>query len=437
MSKIGLIIQREYRERVRKKSFIVMTILGPVLMAAMFVLPMAFASIKENSIKKIAVIDPLNQIKFTNNALLEFEPSTMLSAEYIKPVFEEENLHAIIEIPKDLTKESPTLYSTKPISIEIREMIANLIKKDLSDKKMVELGLNEEILAKLKVEVKINTIEWTESGSKQNSFEVSMAIGYILSIVIYMFVFIYGVMVMRGVIEEKTSRIVEVIISSVEPFQLMMGKILGIALVALTQFGIWIILTSFLITLSQKVITKDALPKNQTENVILQNSGNNLPDTQKLQSGNSTLNAFFSMNFVPIIITFIALFIFGYLLYASMFAAIGAAVDNETDTQQFVLPVSIPLILSIVAAQAIVVAPDGKLAFWLSMIPFTSPVIMMIRVVFGVPGIVPVWQLVLSISILAGTFLLMTKLAAKIYRTGILLYGKKVSVRELIKWLRY
>jgi len=265
-------------------------------------------------------------------------------------------------------------------------------------------------------------------------------VGLVGSMMIYFFIFLFGAQVMRGVIEEKTSRIIEVIVSSVKPFQLMMGKILGIALVGLTQFLLWVIFTAAIITVVQSAFP-DKFKQNSTEQSFAPGS-KMMPSTQTVQKDQATtaenpsneiFDAINSINYIEMIGAFIFFFIGGYLLYAALFAAIGSAVDSEADTQQFMLPITIPLIFSIVMAQYVINNPDGPLSFWLSIIPLTSPVIMMIRIPFGVP----VGELALSAGLLIAGFLGTTWLAARIYRTGILMYGKKVSYREIVKWLFY
>jgi ABC-2 type transport system permease protein len=267
---------------------------------------------------------------------------------------------------------------------------------------------------------------------------VNMAIGFGAGILIYVFIFLYGVQVMRGVIEEKTNRIVEVIISSVRPFQLMMGKIVGIAMVGLTQFVLWVLLTLILVGIGQVTFLHDfsVLSNYGTEQIIP--SMPNQFATGGQQNINYSevaeiLSDIKNINFIHILLAFLFYFLGGYLLYSAMFAAVGSAVDNEADTQQFMLPITIPLVIAFIVSQFIMQNPEGSLAFWFSVIPFTSPVVMMVRLPFGVP----VWEFVLSMALLVVTFIFITWLAGKIYRTGILMYGKKVTYRELWKWLRY
>jgi ABC-2 type transport system permease protein len=299
----------------------------------------------------------------------------------------------------------------------------------------------DDLLRSIKTSVDINTMKIGEDGQESKSYtELNMILGMFAGILIYFFIFMFGAQVMRGVIEEKTSRIVEVIISSVKPFQLMMGKIVGVGLVGLTQFLLWVVLTFLIVTIVTSTISPGDSKKSVTEQMMMQKQGMNPAVSEAVSSQkdsgegmNAVMEAINSVDFPLMIGTFIFFFIVGYLLYAALFAAIGGAVDSEADTQQFMFPITIPLILSIVMAQYIIRDPDGPVAFWFSIFPLTSPVIMMIRIPFGVPY----FQVVLSMVLLLLGFLGTTWLAAKIYRTGILMYGKKISYKELWKWIRY
>jgi ABC-2 type transport system permease protein len=303
----------------------------------------------------------------------------------------------------------------------------------------------EDILRSINASVDINTIKIGDEGKEEKSYpEVSMILGMFSGILIYFFIFMFGSQVMRGVIEEKTNRIVEVIISSVKPFQLMMGKIAGIGLVGLTQFLLWVILTGTIVTIGISTFSSKMKPGTATEQLIQSQTKNmtamqlpNTADSTKVTGAqtNEAIAAFESIDFFFVIRYFIFYFIFGYLFYAALFAAIGSAVDSESDTQQFMLPITLPLVFAIIMAQYVIQEPNGSWAFWLSMIPFTSPVIMMIRLSFNMGN--DFWQIYLSMALLILGFLANTWIASKIYRTGILMYGKKVSYRELWKWLRY
>lgn len=441
MKKTGLIVKREYLTRVRKKSFIIMTILGPLLMAALFIIP-AHISQQTDQEKTIGIVDETGvfQDKFLNTDNLSFKilHSDIRNA---KTIFSGSNLYAILYIPKDKLSNSSSciLYSNRQINIFIKEYIKNIIKKEVEGIKLKASGIDEELLKSIKTSVDLSTIKIDKEGKEEvSNTELSMAIGFIAGFIIYIFIFMYGAMVMRGFIEEKSNRIVEILISSVKPFQLMIGKIIGIALVGLTQFMLWIFFTFAIVGIYQTSFSKSNTFKNQQ--TIVNNQNLNINSTINIENDNldssevgQILSALNSLNYSKLIFSFLFYFIGGYLLYAAMFAAIGAAVDNEADTQQFILPITIPLIFSLLMAQFIINNPDGPIAFWLSIIPLTSPIIMMIRIPFGVPLI----ELVSSMILLILGFLFSTWIAAKIFRTGILMYGKKINYKEIWKWLKY
>ncbi|MGY8979907.1 MAG: ABC transporter permease [Flavobacteriales bacterium] len=419
MNKIWLIISREYLVRVKKKSFIVMTILGPILMAALLVTPTILSMQDQQnrlvalSEKNIEFLEPLNKIENTKFTIITDE-----ELELLKKDFSQTEYYAVLDKDKDQFY----LLSDQQISLSVKRSIADKIEKIIERNKLKLAGIDLKVLESSVTEINIQTKIITLDGENINSStEGSMGIGFITGILIYMFIFMYGTMVMRGVIEEKTNRIVEVIISSVKPFQLMMGKIIGVALVGLTQFILWIVLTMALAALAELLLF------NPNELISQANSAENTEIMSKIT------NLIGGINFMQIILCFIFYFISGYLLYSSLFAAVGSAVDAEADTQQFVVPITVPLLLAIMLIQPVMDNPDGTLAFWMSMIPFTSPVIMMVRLPFGVEN----WELFISmLSIITG-FVATTFLAAKIYRTGILMYGKKISYKELWKWLSY
>ena len=416
MHKIWLIIKREYLVRVRKKSFIIMTILGPILMAALLIVPTFLATqTQENRI--IALNEDANYI-LEDSEFMHFTTIPTSEAELLKTDFSESPFYALLYIEG----ENFTLYSNKQISLSVSKSIERQLEQLIEHEKLKLLGIDLQILEDASTEINITTKIISEDGNTSNSqAEASMGIGFISGILIYMFIFMYGTMVMRGVIEEKTSRIVEVIISSVKPFQLMMGKILGVALVGLTQFVLWILLTIIISTVAELAFLDAnvmATEMNSSDQSVI------LAQVAEFTGG---------INLLQIFLAFIFYFLAGYLMYSALFAAVGSAVDAEADTQQFVLPITIPLILSFVLITPIMENPDGVLAFWMSMIPFTSPVIMMVRLPFGVAN----WELALSIGILIASFIATTWLAGRIYRTGILMYGKKATYKEIWKWLKY
>jgi len=444
MNKIFLIIQREYLTRVRKRSFIVMTLLGPILMAALMIVPIYISQIQDKT-RKIAVLDETGLFynKFKNSEQLNFE-YVYGSIDAEKEKFVANGFYALLYVPKpeQTVPKEALLYSEKQVGITTQAYIQEAMKKEVETMKLQASGIDQNILESIKSNVDLITIKVGEGGTEEKSYtEVSMGLGMFSAFLIYFFIFLFGSQVMRGVIEEKTNRIVEVIVSSVRPFQLMMGKIVGVALVGLTQFVLWVLLTLGIVFSFYGVYSKEIKDIKSKEMVISKSvpgaeqatTAAAISEETKGNGFGQVFAAFSSVNYVLMIAAFLFYFLGGYLLYAALFAAIGSAVDNEADTQQFMLPVTIPLILSFVSAQYVINNPDGPAAFWLSIIPFTSPIIMMIRIPFGVSTL----ELVLSASLLILGFLGTTWLAAKIYRTGILMYGKKVDYRELWKWITY
>jgi len=444
MNKISIIIQREYLSRVRKKSFIIMTILGPILMASIWVIPLYLANISDDE-KTVQILDETGIFvsKFKNTDQFTFTPIN-IDFETAKRNLDLSGNYALLYIPKTQFSlpTSGILYSGRQPSLDVKSLIKDVMKKEVERLKLEASEVDPAILESIKTGITLNTIKIDADGVEEKSFtEVSMVLGIFSGILIYMFIFMFGAQVMRGVIEEKISRIIEVIVSSVKPFQLMMGKIIGVALVGLTQFLLWVFLTLGIVSVFS-IVMSDGTTLTKSETLFSEQGkvldGKQLADfsekmSEKDDMSIQLLEAVRSINYLEMIGAFIFFFLAGYLMYAALFAAIGSAVDNEADTQQFMLPITIPLILSLVMSQFIISNPDGPVAFWLSMIPLTSPVIMMIRIPFGVPYT----ELFASMAILILAFLGATWLAGKIYRTGILMYGKKVSYRELWKWLKY
>ena len=451
MKKTLLIIQREYLTRVKKRSFIIMTILGPVLMAALMIVPIYIAKLSDSEKKVIEILDETGIFlnRFTNTDNISFR-HIFTDLQTAKDNFAESDDYALLYIPKTQIALPTTaiLYSDIQPNINVKSYIKRVMSKEIEEQKLIininKLNLDDkdrelamDIPNSIKTSINLSTIKITEEGYEEKTFtEVSMVLGIFSGILIYFFIFLFGAQVMRGVIEEKTSRIVEVIISSVKPFQLMMGKIIGIAFVGITQLLLWIVLTFSIVSIFQ-ISFADKLPVKSTE--ILSTNNQFIP-TEQLQTTNENTDeitqifeAIYSINFGVMILSFLFYFLFGYLLYAALFAAVGSAVDSEADTQQFMLPITIPLIFAIIMAQFIIQNPEGTVSFWLSIIPFTSPIIMMVRIPFGVSNV----EVILSMSLLVLGFLGTTWLAAKIYRTGILMYGKKVNYKELWKWLKY
>jgi ABC-2 type transport system permease protein len=438
MNKIFLIIRREYLARVRKKSFIIMTILGPLLIGGIFSSTFLLNKV-DNEKHTIVVLDRTNLFngKFKSDERLNFIYLDE-SLDSLRTKSKSMGYFGVLYIPEtdklNLLEKSVVLYSETQPSLDILSKIKFTLEKEINTAKYVAAGIDEKKLGEIKTDVDIQT---RDLKNKETSSGITTGLGFAGGLLIYMFIFIYGAMVMRGVMEEKMSRIVEVIISSVKPFQLMMGKIIGVALVGLTQFLLWVILSSAVISFVTMTFSKS--DKEKIEQMAKVNSGQtddhaDLVNKQQTPMVMNKLSFIMeSINFPLILASFIFYFLAGYLLYSALFAAIGSAVDSETDTQQFMLPVTLPLILSYIVSISVINNPTGPVAFWFSMIPLTSPIVMMVRIPFGVPG----WQLALSMALLILGFIFTTWLAGKIYRTGILMYGKKVSYRELAKWIRY
>ncbi|RIV21575.1 ABC transporter permease [Fibrisoma montanum] len=439
MNTIFLIIKREYLVRVRKRSFVIMTILGPLLIFAFYAV-IGWAAISSINQKKVAVIDEsgrfANQFKDTKETTYSYLKQPLAQA---KKQFAKSGYDALVFIPTNVIEQPKTvqIFAEKSVSLDLQNNIERAISKEIETIKLNQAGITRKIIEDAKVNVDAQTFSLRDSGEQNSSAIATSIIGYVCAFLIYISVFIYGTQVMRGVMEEKTNRIVEVIISSVKPFQLMMGKIIGVALVGLTQFMLWILLTVGLFTVGGQVFG-DKVDRGRAAMQTSAAAGQGAaaaPEVRQAQQGvmNNVLRAIETLNIPLIVACFLFYFLGGYLLYSALFGAIGAAVDNETETQQFMFPITLPIIGAIAVAQFVIREPDGALAFWTSMIPFTSPVIMMVRVPFGVPG----WELALSMFLLAIGFAGTTWLAARIYRVGILMYGKKVTYKELSKWVFY
>ena len=436
MNKIGLIIKREYLTRVRKRSFLILTFLGPILMAAIYIIPIMLALNSSNENMRIAVVDESHwfEDRFVDNKEHTFVTMPGQPIDSVKALVKEGIFDMAVYVPPTQLNipSNAVIYSLRQVPMEVENHISNVMKKEIEDQKLLAKGVDPEIVSAVKTDVNLQIMRMDDKGNEKETFtKVQFALGIALSMLVYMFIIFFGGQVMQGVAEEKTNRIIEVIISSVKPFQLMMGKIIGVSLVALTQFVLWILLTgalylgfsAFLGLSSPEILSSGTV---MTQEI----TSNNIMSNEAVQN---IVQIAHSIDFGTIIGCFLVFFILGYLLYATLYAAIGSLVDNNTDSQQFTLPVTVPLIVAIISSFYIVNNPDSSLSIWLSMIPFTSPISMMVRIPFGVP----IWQIVLSVVILACTFVAMTWLAAKIYRTGILMYGKKLSYKEIFKWLKY
>jgi len=433
MRNLKLIIRREYLARVKNKTFIVMTFLSPLIFVGMIVLIAYLAKLNNDEQKVIAIHDVSHQFfkDFENSTDVNYIDVSYLDVEKAKNQAIEDNYYGLLVIPETATEENfreqVRLYSKESPSFTVVASIENTLTKKLSNLRLLSEGVQPEALRRAKVNVNLAIENFQGEKSSKLDNITKMIFGGIAGYLLMMFIIIYGNMVMRSVIEEKVNRIIEIIISSVKPIHLMLGKILGTSLAGITQFVIWVILGSIMLTLVTSILGIDA-----TEGTVLQQQA------LEAASGNNTaadfIVAFSKLPLLTLIICFFLYFSGGYFLYSSIYAAIGAAVDSETDTQQFMLPVIIPLMLGIyVGFFSVIENPHGTISVIFSMIPLTSPIVMLMRIPFGVPF----WEVLISMAILGISIYITVWLAAKIYKVGILKYGKKPTFKELYKWLKY
>ncbi len=459
MSKIGLIISQEYRNRVAKKSFLLMTFLTPILMAALIVTPIFLASIKDDEERVVAVVDETglyeeffeglvsedcsfevikeqgvgNKEQGTGNKEqgiggdLQFSTfNSQLSTDY----------SAFVIISDDLSVKpnALTMYSQKQVPSSIRRFIESSLEDYIEEQTLASYNIPKlkEMIRDAKVDVKVTTYKLSEDGVTTSDSDIASVIGMLTTMLIYMFIFVSGAQVMNSIVQEKVNRIVEVMVCSVRPWELMWGKIIAVGLTCLTQMALWVVLTLLIVGVAMGVM-----------DIPLESSQLAMPNAQQLadvsgqgfnsQFDSQYISSLLSIDWGFVLVMFVVYFIGGYLLYSSLFAAIGASVDNEADTSQFMMPITIIVLFALYAGIYSAENPDGPLAFWCSMIPFTSPMVMMVRIPFDVP----MWQLGLSLGLLVLTIVGTIWLSAKIYRVGILMYGKKPTVKEIIKWLKF
>ena len=450
MRNIGIIISREYTTRVKKKSFLITTFLVPIIFAAICILPSVIMFFAKDTGKQVAVVDhsALVMPYLVDTDDIDYEDYSSENPDSLKAGFADLGLDAMVVIsPVDTVARtvSITTYSEKPMSMTLKEAIKSKADDAMEDYRIALYDIDDlkQIMADIKSDVQMSTYTLDESGEEKiTSSEVYMIISMILSMIIYMFIAMFTGMVMQSVIEEKASRVVEVLVSSVKATELMFGKIIGVACVALTQFFLWIVLTLVLVAGASAFIGFDTLAGDpaQTEQMMemagQMGAGVDMEAVAEAASEEGGMSAVMStlanINWGQMILAFVIYFVLGYLLYASFFAAIGSAVENEADTNQLQIPVTIPLMLAFFVAIYAFNAPDSQLVWWFSMIPFTSPIVMLSRIPFGVPG----WELALSIVLLVGTFVACAWLSAKIYKIGILMFGKKTTFKDLWKWLK-
>ena len=449
---IGTIISREYLTRVKKKSFLLTTFLVPIFFAAMCILPSVIMFMSEEKGKQVAVIDQsgISMPYFVDSEAIDFTDYSSENVDSLKARFNDLGLDALVVIsPIDEATRSVTVvsYSEKPMSIDMKESVTSKVNDAVEDYRLAQYQISDlkQIMEDIKSDVSMATYTLSESGEEKiTSSEVYMIISMVLSIIIYMFIAMFSGMVMQSVIEEKASRVVEVLVSSVKATELMFGKIIGVACVALTQFFLWILLTLLLVGGFSLFGGMDAISGDpaQAEQMMqmagmeASMGGMTAEDMMAMAQDEGEMGAVLStlkdINWGQMIFAFVIYFALGYLLYASFFAAIGSAVENEADTNQLQMPITVPLLLAFFIAIYAFNAPDSAIVWWGSMIPFTSPIVMLSRIPFGVPA----WELVLSVALLVATFLACGWVSAKIYKIGILMFGKKTTFKDLWKWLR-
>lgn len=434
MNNLGIVINREYRERVAKKSFIVTTLLMPLLMLALCVAPGLIMALGEQSEADVLVID--NSGRIAQNLTSDEETRFILTDITVDSAMRRDDVNAVLVIPAQIIdKKNATidLYNNGASSMSLESKITGQINKTVEDIRLKSYNIEnlDKILDEVKSDVKLQTTRYDREEQESTSTELSFGLGIMLTFVLYMFLLIYGQMVLTSIVEEKSNRVLELVVSSVKPAQMMLGKILGVALVAVTQIVIWAIVMSALVAF----VVPAVLPAEMMSDITAVNAGNlnavSDPDSiGVIKAAAALTNIGYMMN---IMVTLALFLIGGFLFYAAIYAAIGSAVDNIQDASQLTSVVVMPVILGLILAMQAANAPESSLAFWMSMIPLTSPMVMMARIPFGIPG----WEVALSLVILAVSTLAVIWAAGKIYRVGIFMYGKKPTVKELIRWVKY
>ena len=434
MNKLRLIIAREYMSIVGRKSFIIMTLGMPLLFILIAAVPigLAYLNDKGSDVQQIAVIDETGRYAAALHSddmysFVALKGDTVTNA---REFYDKSNgsISAVVIIPRNVDSTGVVnIYSEGTITPSLVSMIRSTLADTIQNAHLAALGIPnlQQMVDKAHVDVDVRSIKWSDEGEQESSTDAAMGLGFLLSFITYMFVLMYGAMIMNSVIEEKTNRIVEVVVSSCRPFQLMLGKIIGVGLVGLTQMAIWIVLLAIVGTVAGSAFGLNGMA---TANV----SPEALASAKDMGAMEVIMRETLSINYVPILVNFVLYFLGGYLLYSSLFAGLGSAVDQASDASQFTTPVILIMLIAFYAGIACAENPMGPMAVWCSIIPFTSPVVMMVRLPFGVPT----WQLILSIVLLFGTALAITWMAARIYRRGILHYGQKASFKDLFKWIK-
>ena len=434
MNHLPLIIKREYLTKVRNKSFILMTFLTPLIMIALFLFVGYLSSVNNDTVRTIYVLDETDFLSesFKTNDQTIYNHLSEVDLETAKTLANQEGAYGLLHIPNtplETVSSAIRFYSEESPSLSFISSLESKIENKLSELKLQNEGVDLALIESSKTNVEINQESFEGVKTSKVGSVMKLIFGGAAGYLLFMFIIIYGNMIMRSVIEEKTSRIIEVIISSVKPIQLMMGKIIGTSLAGITQVTTWIVLGAILLFSASAIFGVDLSQSPQQD--MVNETLSNPESTDKIQM---IVNEFSALPIGNLIVAFILFFIGGYLLYSSLYAAIGAAVDNETDTQQFMIPVLIPLIIGVyVGVFTVIEDPHGTISTVFSFIPFTSPVVMLMRIPFGVP----LWEQIASLLILIMSFVVTVWFAAKIYRVGILMHGKKPTYKELYKWLKY
>ncbi|RLD28895.1 MAG: ABC transporter permease [Bacteroidetes bacterium] len=437
MNHLSLIIKREYLTKVKNKSFIIMTVLSPIIMIALFALVAYLSQLNNNRERIISILDESGIVSdvFENSEFTKYNILSDISLEEAKQLVEEKGDYGLLHIEnkKDIVEISKAIkfYSEDSPSLTLISSLETKLENKLTNLKLEQEGVDIEKIKTSKSDIDITQESFQGEKSSKIDNIVKLAFGGIAGYLLFMFIIIYGNMIMRSVIEEKTSRIIEIIISSVKPIQLMMGKIIGTSLAGITQFVIWVILGSVLMVAVSAIFGINMAEMQATQQDMMQQA---MESPEMQTQAQDLITAIYNLPLINLTVAFILFFIGGYLLYSSLYAAVGAAVDNETDTQQFMMPILVPLILAVyVGIFTVIEDPHGTVSTVFSFIPFTSPVVMLMRIPFGVP----IWQQLISLGLLIGMFMFTVWFAAKIYRVGILMYGKKPSYKDIYKWLKY
>ena len=444
MGKTLKIFKREFLSRIRSKSFIVMTILGPLFLAAVLVVPLLIEKYEQNREKRVAIIDESNLLGQTirDFETYKFVIVTDVTVDEISKDFANSGFDAVLFIPNNIySSNSVIIYSNVWIDNALKAYVGYALRRDLEYMALLHENVSPETIGKVSTPVFVGVQKWNADGENvdnEASLEKKSIVSTVFVTVIYLFIILYGVLVLRGIIEEKTNRVVEIIVSSVKPVQFMVGKITGIGCVGLLQFVLWILLTFGLVWTAQLILFPEPyvpsqLPEMASTLGATTVSGQVIvPESVSMSYAVDLLQTLEGVNWLVMLTAFVFFFIFGYLLYAALFAGIGAMSDQDTETQQFIIPVTLPLFLPIILLPLIISNPNGSLAIWLSMIPFTSPIAMMARLPFGVAY----WQVAVSAGILLATCLILILLSARLYRSGMLLYGQKLTLRSFFSVLK-